>query len=97
SVDIKSSLQQIAARLSELQSQQTLKIQRACADALDEAGLDAPNKDEIGTALERALGYAKGASNFADNLDSLREHVAKVAAWLGKSWYKLLALVNLAL
>jgi hypothetical protein len=71
-------------------------MERALVDAEEEAGKGAPDKDELGGALERAITYAKQANGFAEQVTKLKPHLEKVCAWLGENWHKLLAVAGIA-
>ena len=95
SVDIGKELAQIRAVLERLGGEQAGKVGRALDDAEEEARKPAPDKDEIGAALERALDYAKKSSGFAQEVAKLVPHVKNAVGWLGGNWHKLLAVVGL--
>lgn len=96
SVDIVEALAQISTVLQHTSSEQANKIHRALADALDEARGASPNKDEIGTALSRALDYAKKGTDFADQVAKLTPHLTNAVAWLGSNWHRLLSIIGLS-
>ena len=73
------------------------KIVNALAEAADDAAKPQPDRHEIGTALERVLGYAGKAADFGDKADKIATHVQNAVAWLGENWHKLLPVVGLAL
>ena len=50
---------------------------------------------DTAAALDRALGYAKASSGFAEEAGRLAPHVRAVVGWLGANWHKLLAVVGL--
>lgn len=89
-VDIAKELTAIRAVLMGLGAEHEKKIERAIDDASDEAGKSVPDKDELAKALERALGYAKSATNFATEVKNLSWHLSRVIAWLGIKWHTLL-------
>lgn len=95
-VNIHQELATLKQLLTQLQSDDQRKISNALSDAEDELNKPQPDKDEVGQALGRALDYAQKAEGFASSIDKLRPHVQNAAAWLGKNWYKLLAIVGLA-
>lgn len=96
SVDIQHELAILRDLLSNLQTADQRKIERALEDIKEELNKVEPDKDEVGQALDRALNYAQKANGFAEAVDKLRPHIEKVAAWLGKNWYKLLSIVGSA-
>jgi hypothetical protein len=89
-VDVAKELAAIRAVLAGLGSEHGKKIGRALDDASDEAGKPRPDKDELGRALERALGYAKSAAGFATEASKLAPHLTSAVAWLGDRWHALL-------
>lgn len=97
SVDIHSELHALREVLTLLETSDRRKIDNAIAEAEEELQKPQPDKDEVGKALDRALGYAQKAQGFAESIDKLRPHVERAAAWLGENWYKLLPLVKLAI
>jgi hypothetical protein len=97
SVDIQSELAAIRELLAGINQTESRKIGNAISDAEDEATREAPNRDEVGQALERALDYAQKTSEFASVVETLAPHVINACGWLGKNWYRLLGVVGLAL
>jgi hypothetical protein len=90
-VDVGKELAAIRALLTSLESEHAKKIGRALDDADEEAGKKATgSKDELGTALDRALTYAKSAAAFATTAAKLGPHLKNVVAWLGDKWAALL-------
>lgn len=96
SVDIKKELAELREILATLEAPDSGKIERALADAQDEVAKDAPDKDEIGGAIERAIKYAKGASDFSEHVEKLAPRLKAVCGWLGQNWHKLLAVAGIA-
>jgi hypothetical protein len=96
SIDIGKELDVIRAILEPISGEQSGKIGRALADAVEEARKPEPDKNEVGTALSRALDYAKLSSGFAEEVSKLAPHVRNAVGWLGANWHKLLSVVGLA-
>lgn len=96
SVDIRKELTDLRAILATLKTPDAGKIDRSLTDAQDEIGKDVPDKDEVGGAIERAVKYAKGASDFSEHLEELAPRLKAVCGWLGKNWHKLLAVAGIA-
>jgi hypothetical protein len=96
SVDIAKEIAAIRAALGALQGEHASRIGNALAEAEEEAARPAPDRDEIGKALGRALDYAQKSAGFAEQVAKLAPHVTNAAAWLGASWHRLLAVVGLA-
>jgi len=97
SVDIAGELQALRRMLEalELEPRVQRRISNALGEAEDEGTTANPDKDVVGAALERALDTAKKADKFAEIVSTLKPHVTNAAAWLGRNWYKLLAVVGL--
>jgi mevalonate pyrophosphate decarboxylase len=90
-VDVAKELAAMRAILMTLESEHANKIGRALEDAGDEVSKKSgANKDELGKALDRALGYAKSASAFAAAATKLAPHLRNAVAWLGGKWTALL-------
>ncbi len=96
-VDIEAELEALRQVLVTLSSPDQRKLENALEDAEEELKKPAPDKDEVGQALDRAISYAQKATGFSEAIDQLRPHVQNAAAWLGENWYKLLPLVSLGI
>lgn len=94
-VDIKVELGALRQLLTSLRSPEQPKLERALADAEEEAVKATPDRDEIGDALNRALKYAKQANGFAEQIGKLKPHLEAACSWLGQNWHKLLAVAGL--
>src|SRR5262245_48275299 len=79
SVDIRAELAALRAALGRLAAPDARKIENAIGDAEDELQKLVPDKDEIGQALDRAIGYAQKADGFATAAEKLVPHVVQVA------------------
>lgn len=95
SVDILNELAQIRAILEQVAGEHRSKIVRALDDADEEARKPHPDKNEIGSAVGRAIDYAKKGNTLANELDKLVPRVTNVVAWLGSNWHNLLPLVGI--
>ncbi|MFL6313337.1 MAG: hypothetical protein ACJ71W_14645 [Terriglobales bacterium] len=95
SVDIKKELAEIRSILERIPGEHTAKIGRALDDATEEAHKSDPNKQEIGSALSRALDYAKKGAGFVEEIGKLSPHLMNAVAALGPSWHQLLSYVGL--
>jgi hypothetical protein len=93
-IDIRSELAALNELLVGLNTGDRTKITNALDEAADEAAKPRPDKNEIGRALERALGYASKATDFGDKAGKITTRVQNVVAWLGNPWHKLLPLVR---
>jgi hypothetical protein len=96
-VKIDQELNQIRTILERIGGENAGKIGRALDDAAEEANRPNPNKDEVGSALNRALAYAKASAGFAEEMSQLAPHVANAVGWLGASWEKLLTNIGLSM
>ncbi len=96
-VNIAVEIQALREVLAGLNAPDASKIRNAFSDVDGELTKGQPDKDEVGLALERALGYAKKAEGFADKVESLAPRVVKAVSWLGENWHKLLAVVGLTI
>lgn len=83
SVDIAATVAALRAELLAVDAPDRGKIERALADAGEEAAKDAPDKQEVAGSLERALGYAKKAGDFSEHVGKVRDLVVQVGGWLG--------------
>lgn len=82
-VDIQNELHAIHQALSVLSSPDSKKIDNAMSEALDELKKSPPDRDEVGKALERALGYAKKCDDFINVMGKIEPCVKNAAIWLG--------------
>jgi hypothetical protein len=90
-VDVAKELASIREALASLSSQNATKISRALDDAAEEAAKpDGGDKDEVGKALDRAMGYAKSATAFATTVAGLGQPLHNLVGWLGEQWSTLL-------
>jgi hypothetical protein len=90
-------LAELRVLLSAFETPEKGKLDRALQDAEEEAKKPEPDKDEIGSALERAIRYAKSASDFGEQAEKLARPLGALASWLGANWHKLVALAGLAI
>jgi hypothetical protein len=96
-VKIDQELNQIRAVLERIGGENAGKIGRALDYAAEEANRPNPNKDEVGSALDRALAYAKASAGFAEEVSQLAPHVENAVSWLGANWQKLLTTIGLSM
>jgi len=94
-VDIRQELEALRDILSRVQSDNSRRIDSRLEEAIDEAGRDDPNKDDIGAALEGALKYAQRANEFSEVAEELIPRITQVCGWLGKVGAPLLGLLGL--
>ena len=97
SVDIKAELAALRAALALLAAPDARKIENAVGDAEDELQNPAPDKDKIGKALDRAIGYAQKADGFGTAVEKLVPHVVQIAGWLGTAGLALLRVFGLTI
>jgi uncharacterized membrane protein len=95
-VDPKAELAALRQALAGLQTPERGKLDRALQDAEEEAAKRAPDKTEISGALQRAVKAAKGANDFAGQVETLAPRIAALASWLGTAGHALLALAGLS-
>lgn len=96
SVDITRALTELRSILSKLGGEHAGKIDRAMEDATEEAKKANPDRDEIGAALGRAIGYAEKTGELAQHIETITPYLRSVVSWLGENWHRLLPLVGLA-
>ncbi len=73
------------------------KLDRALPDAAEEAEKPAPDKAGIGGAVERAVKYAKSATDFGDQVEKLLPRMAAMASWASAAGRGLLAMAGIAI
>jgi hypothetical protein len=79
--------------LGQLKTDDQQKIVNTVTEAAGDAAK--PDKDEVGKALERALGYASKAADFGEKTGQIATHLQNAVGGLGDNWHKLLPLVGL--
>lgn len=87
-IDVRKEVAAIRQLLGDLVSSDHKKITRAFEDIEDELNKAAPDRNEIGESLERALRVARKAENFAAIVGSLTSHLQTVCSWLGSGWQR---------
>ncbi len=80
SVDMAAELKALKQALANLQTPDRRKINNALDEAKDELKKPQPDKDEVGKAMERALGYAQRARRLSGALEKMAPRVEKAAA-----------------
>ncbi len=96
-VDMAAEIQALREVLTALDTPDARKIRNAFDEVGDELAKPSPDKDEVGQALQRALGYAEKVAGFADKVEALAPRVVNAVSWLGGNWHKLLAAVGLGI
>jgi hypothetical protein len=95
-VDVRAEIAALREVLAGLATPDRRKVDNAIAEAEEEAAKAEPDKDEVGKALDRALGYAQKAEGFAKVIETLKPHIQNLGSWLGENWYRLLSVVGLS-
>jgi hypothetical protein len=95
SVDIGRELAALREMFLGLETADRPKVANALDDAQSELAKPAPDKDEVGQALERAVRYATKAADFTDKSGQVAAHLAAAVTWLGGSWHQILGLAGL--
>jgi hypothetical protein len=95
-VDPRAELAALHAALAALPMPDRGKLDRALQDAEEEAAKPDPDKAEIGNALQRVLQIAKGANDFAGQVDTLAPRIAALVSWLGPVGRGLLSLAGIS-
>jgi hypothetical protein len=95
SVDLRSELVALREVLAGLSVPEQGRMDRALADASDEAAKAEPDKEELAGAVGRALKAARGANDFAEQVEKLTPLVTALASWAGPAGHALLSLLGL--
>jgi hypothetical protein len=90
-VDVRAEFAGLRKILEQLQTPDQGKIRRALDDAGEELTKPEANKEEVGSAIKRALDYAGKLASLGDEAVKLAPHVHKLADWLGSEWTSLLS------
>ncbi|MEO5376048.1 MAG: hypothetical protein H7840_17635 [Alphaproteobacteria bacterium] len=80
--------------LTSVRSTDDAKIDSALRDAEHEMSKSDPSPDEVGSALERALKYARTGVAFVEMAGKIVPQVAAAVTWLGEGWVKLSDMVE---
>jgi hypothetical protein len=97
SVNIKSEMDGLKQLLRTLNTEDRPMIDNALAEVDHHLSKPNPDKQKVGSALDRAFGYAKDAGDFAEKAAKLAPYVRSVCGWLGGNWSTLLGYVGLTL
>jgi hypothetical protein len=81
--ELQRSLGEIRTLLANLSAPDRPKLDRALADAADEAAKADPDKTEVAGALQRAVKYAKAAENIGEVAAQLQGPLTTIAGWVG--------------
>jgi hypothetical protein len=82
-VEITNAIRTLRELLEKLDAKDRGKIQRALADAEEEAQRPKPDKEEVAGALERVVTYAKTADSIGDVVVELKRPLSIIADWVG--------------
>lgn len=69
--------------LSQLQTPDQGKIDRALTDAEEETAKSEPDKSEVEKSIERAMNHAKKADGYVEVMEKLAVRLMPIAVWLG--------------
>lgn len=83
-VDINQELAALRKLVSELQTQDKGKIERALTDVEEEIAKPEPDKNEIQSDIERVMGYVKKTDEYATVISKWTLHLTPIAIWLGQ-------------
>jgi hypothetical protein len=83
SVDLLAEIQALRRLFEGLQGAEAGKLSRALDDAEEEAKKPEPDPAEIEGAVGRALKYAKGANDFAEQIEKAQPRLEQIAKWIG--------------
>ena len=96
-VDVKAELEALREALAGLQKVPDRgKLDRALEDVVEETAKPAPDKEEVGGALERAVKYAKAADDFGEHTEKLLPRLAALGSWLGANGHSLLSMLGIS-
>jgi hypothetical protein len=95
-VDVGKELAELRALLGSLNAPDAGKLDRALADAEEEASKPEPDRVEVGSALDRAVRYAEKASDFSEKAEKIAPKLKALVSWLGANWHKILGAVGMA-
>lgn len=82
-VDIGNRLAELRALLAGLETDASGKISRAFDDAEEEVSKSNPDKEEVASAVTRAVKLAQKAGDFSENVGKIRTLVTDIADWIG--------------
>lgn len=83
SVDLAAVVAALRGELLALETPDRAKLERALDDAGEETEKAEPDAKEVANSLERALGYASKAADFAGHAGKIRDLVVQVGGWIG--------------
>lgn len=96
SVNIVAQLAALRELLAPLAAGEKPLVEAAIAEAEALAKKSNPPKDQIGNALERAVGYAGGAAKLMQSGEKLWPVLKAIGGWLGEHGLKFLQLAGIA-
>lgn len=89
-IDIHAELASLQEALSSLTTIDGRKAQNALNEAALELENTPPDRDAVGSSLERALTFAKRAEGFAQVIELAKPSLSAIATWLGTHWDNIL-------
>jgi hypothetical protein len=95
-VNVTAELTALREALAKLQVPDRDRLDRALKDADEEAAKPSPDKEYVGDAVQRAVTVAKGANDFADQVQTLTPRITALASWIGPAGRALLSLMGLS-
>ena len=88
-------LQELLAQLKNVPDRG--RLDRAMQDAVEETAKPAPDKAEVGNALERVAKCAKAADDFTENAEKIVPRLVALGSWLGPAGRAVLNALGVAI
>jgi hypothetical protein len=88
-------LQELLAQLKNVPDRG--RLDRAMQDAVEETARPAPDKAEVGNALERVAKCAKAAGDFTENAEKIVPRLVALGSWLGPAGRAVLNVLAVAI
>ena len=88
-------LQELLAQLKNVPNRG--RLDRAMQDAVEETAKPAPDKAEVGNALERVAKCAKAADDFTENAEKIVPRLVALGSWLGPAGRAVLNALGVAI
>jgi hypothetical protein len=88
-------LQELLAQLKNVPDRG--RLDRAMQDAVEETAKPAPDKAEVGNALERVAKCAKAADDFTENAEKIVPRLVALGSWLGPAGRAVLNTLGVAI
>jgi hypothetical protein len=87
---LRADLEAIRAIARELDGADSTKVDHAIGDVQVELDKEVANKEEVGTALGRALVYMRGSRSYPQVVGKLQIHVTRIVSLLGRDYVHLI-------